>query len=281
MEVSSSRYLGQSCAREGADPDPICRMIRSGAPSPPGAKCTAIRASSSLSHVASVSLLGGVFHDPLAELVGDTLRPGIVRGHRPQRDLMWHEPPIRSRCSSFDADLCFIEPGATAHGTLPWLRQLPFAKCEPARAAARRLHHDAVARSPRGPNQVTHVLFDVTAFEAEVSRDRRDRPWLSGEGLQEILTEGHCTDGSLAAASDFGSGNHRRRIGREIAGRPHLGRMSKAAISRTLRTSRRPSAMTGWFQVFPSIAGNVAVCSCRTGVAFTRAISPSSVSTIK
>jgi len=35
----------------------------------------------------------------------------------------------------------------------------------------------------------------------------------------------------------------------------YLGRMSKAAISRMLRTSRRPSAMTGWLHVFAGDRG--------------------------
>ena len=34
--------------------------------------------------------------------------------------------------------------------------------------------------------------------------------------------------------------------------------MSNAAISRRFRTSKRPLTMTGWFQVFPSIALNLA-----------------------
>jgi len=45
----------------------------------------------------------------------------------------------------------------------------------------------------------------------------------------------------------------------------YLGRHVESGHSRMLRTSRRPSAMTGWLHVLPAIAENRAISSLALG----------------
>jgi hypothetical protein len=77
--------------------------------------------------------------------------------------------------SSFggDADLSFVQPRPAADRTFAGLRQPIFAEREPARAAARRLDRDAVARGTRRSDEVTEIVLDISTSEPKLSGNRR------------------------------------------------------------------------------------------------------------
>jgi hypothetical protein len=82
---------------------------------------------------------------------------------------------------SRELDLRFVNPGAAAGRAPAGLGEFVLAEGKPTRAALGGADDDLVAGSPRRPDHVAQVVRNVTLFETERSRNRRDGPRLSGQ----------------------------------------------------------------------------------------------------
>jgi rsbT co-antagonist protein RsbR len=116
---------------------------------------------------------------------------------------------------------------------------------------------------------------ELLAFGRGLSRRAHEHPAQSRD--LSILLSGCRRRPVEAAANGVTAALERTQRARAVVvERPVTGNL-KAAISWPLRTSKRSPTTTGWFHVFPSIAGNFGATSVNaSGVALTSASSPSS-----
>lgn len=101
---------------------------------------------------------------------------------------------LASRCTAFtalDSDLRLVQPCASTCRTLARLRQFLFIEGKSAGAAAGGDDDDVMACRFRGAKSVKQVLLNIAAFEPEIPREGRHRPWLDGQQGQQVFTKGH------------------------------------------------------------------------------------------
>jgi hypothetical protein len=90
-----------------------------------------------------------------------------------------------------NGDLWLVQPCTPAGRTLARLGELPFVEREAAGTAARWDDDDAVACGFSRSNGVADVFFNVTALQAETTRDRGHRARLMAEERDEVLPYSH------------------------------------------------------------------------------------------
>ena len=95
----------------------------------------------------------------------------------------------RESIARFDPNLRFIDASAPAGGALARLNQLLFTKPKPAGTASCRFDDDGVSGGTRGSDQMTQVVLDIAAGEAEITRERRHTPRLIGEQFEEVAAK--------------------------------------------------------------------------------------------
>ena len=92
---------------------------------------------------------------------------------------------------SLDADLGFIDPRAATDRTLTGLCQPVRLEHEIAGTAFCGNYRHAITGRFRGSDRMPQILLGIRALQTKVAGNRRHRPRLCGQELDQILSYGH------------------------------------------------------------------------------------------